>query len=466
MWLSPDSFLAHACAFHCDSACFFEAGKAWMEGMVPYVDFADSKGPLLWLIYGVGYLISPTSYVGVFWLSVFAYSLTFIFVWRTARLFVGWRESVFVLCAMPAFLFFSMFHNEIRAEDFCMPWLCIGIYCTCRVLLSSTEKTIRKCAFVLGASMSCCLLIKWNIFLLMGGMALVILTASLRRKSWGGIVFGLLGIVVVCLPFIVYFLWQGNFTNMLQEYFLTTFLITGRGTDPVVWHNAVHNMLTDRSTIYRNIVLIGAILGIILFCRRFKMSRWLVLSYLPIFLFLILEPLQSYYFTIVMPFYVYFLVFLAQKISSIVCKMKGVSLTVIAVIIYFVGIVYNLNKDNLIFFPSPEQERWDEIHSVLRTKQVPHVIFAGLCGYGIQVRALPACKYWALQNNPTSEMIAERHRAIRDGKADFVVVTRMDIEKVDSLFYKVLAESGYRQCNVMVVKDGKTVTKALPVYAR
>ena len=29
-----------------------------MNGMVPYVDFTDSKGPSLWLIYGIGYLLS------------------------------------------------------------------------------------------------------------------------------------------------------------------------------------------------------------------------------------------------------------------------------------------------------------------------------------------------------------------------------------------------------------------------
>lgn len=65
-FLSPDSFLTHLCTMREDSAWFFTAGKAWMEGMTPYIDFADSKGPLLWLIYGIGYLLSPTSYIGVF----------------------------------------------------------------------------------------------------------------------------------------------------------------------------------------------------------------------------------------------------------------------------------------------------------------------------------------------------------------------------------------------------------------
>ena len=51
--VSPDSY-THDVYFRVDSGCFFTAGKAWMNGMVPYIDFADSKGPLLWLIYGVG----------------------------------------------------------------------------------------------------------------------------------------------------------------------------------------------------------------------------------------------------------------------------------------------------------------------------------------------------------------------------------------------------------------------------
>ena len=51
--ISPDSY-THDLFGRYDSSWFFMCGKAWMEGLTPYVDFADSKGPLLWLIYGVG----------------------------------------------------------------------------------------------------------------------------------------------------------------------------------------------------------------------------------------------------------------------------------------------------------------------------------------------------------------------------------------------------------------------------
>lgn len=134
LWLSPDSYLMHNYGTRYDASWFFTAGKAWMEGMTPYIDFADSKGPILWLIYGIGYLISPISYHGVFWLTIVAYTIAFNFLWRTSRLFLSKRESFFVIAFIPFFLFFTAYHNEVRAEDFCMPGICGGIYYACNSL--------------------------------------------------------------------------------------------------------------------------------------------------------------------------------------------------------------------------------------------------------------------------------------------------------------------------------------------
>ena len=130
----------HPFGGRCDSSWFFTAGKAWMEGMTPYVDFADSKGPLLWLIYGIGYLLTPTSYSGVFWLSVIAYTFTFAFIWQTCRLKLRKRNSLIVVACMSLCFFCRIYHTEVRAEDFCMPAICGGIYLTCSVLLENTRR--------------------------------------------------------------------------------------------------------------------------------------------------------------------------------------------------------------------------------------------------------------------------------------------------------------------------------------
>ena len=122
-FISPDSYF-NDLHTRCDSAWFFMCGKAWMNGLTPYVDFADSKGPLLWLIYGLGYLLSHTNYLGVFWISCFWYGLTYFFTYKTADIFLkDTRKSVACTVLMTLAFFNPWFHNEIRAEDFCLLFL-------------------------------------------------------------------------------------------------------------------------------------------------------------------------------------------------------------------------------------------------------------------------------------------------------------------------------------------------------
>ncbi|MDH6355503.1 hypothetical protein M2132_001848 [Dysgonomonas sp. PH5-45] len=41
-----------------DINVYFTIGKGWMNGLLPYRDLFDHKGPLIFLIYGIGYLIA------------------------------------------------------------------------------------------------------------------------------------------------------------------------------------------------------------------------------------------------------------------------------------------------------------------------------------------------------------------------------------------------------------------------
>jgi hypothetical protein len=63
-------------------------GKALLNGMVPYVDFSDSKGILLWFIYGIGYLIDNYSDVGVFWLACLNLLAVLLISFRTAKIWL------------------------------------------------------------------------------------------------------------------------------------------------------------------------------------------------------------------------------------------------------------------------------------------------------------------------------------------------------------------------------------------
>ena len=432
-----------------DSSWFFTCGKAWAEGLTPYVDFADSKGPLLWLIYGLGYLLSPTSYHGVFWLSVLAYAIAFAFIWRTSRLFVDKREALLVLCAMPLFLFFITYHNEVRAEDFCMPAICGGIYFTCSAMRPGGDK-LSKDAFLLGICMAYCLLIKWNIFFMMGGMALLVAGVSLCRKSFSGIGYGLLGMAAFLVPFFVYFLWAGNLQAFIQEYFVNTLQITDR--------NLFRSFPRDK------VVITAMLVSLVFFCRHFCVSYWFLLAFFPFICFLMLRSVFLHYFATAMPFTMFALIFVANKLSAIIAKLPRSFFGVLLIMVYCGALRFNFHPTYLPMSTHPMQIR-KAVMDYMTKKERPKIMFTdGDGGQGLCARAIPACKYWAQQKDASQQMKAAREQAVRERKADFIVVTNLAETPIG--FIPLMERSGYRQCVAPVFEDGRWTMTPLPLYEK
>ena len=60
----------YATNFWTDSNLYFTIGRGMLEGLMPYRDLFDHKGPLIFLLYALGALVSDTSFFGVFLLDV------------------------------------------------------------------------------------------------------------------------------------------------------------------------------------------------------------------------------------------------------------------------------------------------------------------------------------------------------------------------------------------------------------
>ena len=462
MWLSPDSFMMAYWSPRCDSAWFFTCGKAWMEGMTPYVDFADSKGLLLWLIYGIGYLVSPTSYIGVFWLSVVAYTFTFAIIWRTARLFLGQREAAFVLVMMSALLFLREYHDEVRAEDFCMPWICLGIYCMTRVLLNPSGSALGKRAFWLGVSMSWCLLVKWNLFVMMGGMAIVVAVVAVQSRRVSAVACGVAGIILPLLPFAAYLLAKGCFADMVNEYFVNTFLITDNGFGQTMWDAFVVKNSTHLPTTLKTAGQCVILVALVVFCLRRRFSWWLLLAFIPFFLFIVLKPCSRHYTAATIPFFVYPLCEIARLCSHLFRQMTQWKYCVLMLAFFFVGIAFNVHINRLAFMAGDPPEDFVATEKILMRKPFCKIVYSCYdIGWGLRARALPGCKYWALQVGASETMKSERAKALAAHKVDFYIAVPDYVRD-----RKWLRSCGYRKCQVTVEKSGKTERIVLPVYAK
>ncbi len=408
-FLSPDSYIRDL-YFRMDTAWFFICGKAWMNGMVPYVDFADSKGPLLWLIYGCGYLINHYSYVGVFWISCVFYAATFYFAYRLSRMYVSRRASLMVLAALPFFLFFKNLHAEVRAEDFCLPFVFMSLYCTCHILRGGVNaRQTFHYSFAVGMSLMCCLLIKWNIMITLGGTAIVILCESLRHKSLTALWGGLAGMSAMSLPFLVYFLVQGNFDAFITEYFLYTFTTVKGGL--------LGNLMTCNPLRY--VIFLSYLVGTVLFCHRYKISYLLLFC---LFTFLPTLPAPYYYYlSIISPFSIFALIWAVGKIEDRYSLTPIVTAVACALLIF--ANAYNLHPEiTFVFQNDNRRQHYYDVSYLMSLTKNPKVMCNPMeTGVGIVANALPACKYWARQNGALPhQMDEERRMALYTRKPDFI----------------------------------------------
>ena len=420
--VSKDSYM-HDLSNHYDSAWFFMCGKAWVNGLVPYVDFTDSKGPLLWAVYALGYVISPYSYIGVFWLSCLAWTVTLLLAWRSAVVLLENERSAFV--AMTAVALAGLLphvHNETRCEDFAMPFVAFVVYALCCAMWR------REWSWTLGVgigvSVAATALMKYNITVMLMPFVLLAWVTAWRRcgETVSRLCMqGAVGALAVALPFFVCFMIEGNLLAFVNEYLFVTLHTTG---NTGVVDNTLRSLLSPAGV---------CVVGV------FVVSAWAMVRLMPCYkkaalvcnvLFFTVCAInsRSYYFTIYSPFAVFAGVALVGAYSAFFTRRSVALLSVLTVAALLVG--SNLyshdlrNVDNGDFFTQNNAIRREFYAMECMVAQVPEARMVCVTGANVGVcsGALPACKYWATQWGSTSEMDRQQIDACVSGRADFAVV--------------------------------------------
>ena len=440
-FLSPDSYLRDLYG-HFDSAIFFMCGKAWMNGLTPYVDFADSKGPLLWLIYGLGYLLNHHSYVGVFWISILFYTATLYIAYKLSRLFLEPRPAALCVAILPLALFFYYWHFEIHAEDFCYTFVMYSLYALCKVI---KEENLPRSTYMwlcvgMGISFMACLLIKWNIAGMIGSTMLCVFILSFKHKAWALCIGGMAaGAIVLALPFVVYFLAFADFGAMIQENFVNTFLtMNGR--------SSVLDVLTfDRQMLIKEKLTIALLVGMAIFTWQYKRYFWLLLCFL-IFRIGIGAGDLGHYYTILMPYALCFLIAAAAFIFSKLPQLeRWMPLwCVLAAVLAVACNVWHVN--DVLCKPDAQRQAYYSAVYVMSQVEKPKVFWCTSIegGFGAPVDALPACRYWTKQKGATEEMLAERDEVMRKGIPDFFLLYIWSTPE-ESMEYPILTALGYEQ---------------------
>lgn len=203
-----------------DSAVFQVVGKYWLEGVIPYKDLFDHKGALVYVANALGYAIYPRA--GVMVPQIICLYLSCLFIWRATGLY--WRGNgvkIFFL-ALTLIYYAAHYQEGNHVTEYSVPFLSAAAYCFLRSLKENIFPPLY--GFVYGVGFGACFLIRLSdavqiccqVFL----VAIFLLQARAFKDLWKNILSFCAGIVLIVLPFVIYFAAHGA----LYDMFFGTFL--------------------------------------------------------------------------------------------------------------------------------------------------------------------------------------------------------------------------------------------------
>ena len=212
-------------AISADSALFMTMGRAMRDGVVLYRDIFDHKGLYIFLINGIGAFLSRYSLNGLFLVETITICTDAFLVYQISRLYLKPEQSMFTALLFTAFgMNYFVFIGGNLVEEYALPFQLLGIYLLCKYLSDSTNPAHpARYMFLHGICGGFCLWLRANLVMMWIPFAFLVLGRELREKRfrnvWKNIGFGLLGIIVISVPVLLY----GVLNNCVQEMFYAAF---------------------------------------------------------------------------------------------------------------------------------------------------------------------------------------------------------------------------------------------------
>lgn len=122
--MMPPVSLSNPWFYDSDQSVFYMIAASWLDGLLPYRDLFDHKGPLLYACYAFG-LLMASGKTGLFLVLSFFLAISFYYCFRTCRLFVGRFDS---LAMVLAYIVVVSTCLGGYSEDFSLPFVIIPFY--------------------------------------------------------------------------------------------------------------------------------------------------------------------------------------------------------------------------------------------------------------------------------------------------------------------------------------------------
>lgn len=427
-----------------DANAFFTVGKSMMNGIVPYKDLFEQKGPFLYFIYGIGSLISFKSFIGIFFLEVLFWTVSLIYLYKILKRFLNTKTSLIILpIFMSLIVTTKAFTHGGSAEEFCAPFFFITLY---YFIKHFKIKELNKKEMLLnGIIAGLVLLIKYTLLGFWLGFTLSIFIDYIIKKDYKkAIIYPLFLLLGMFIPFAIFLIYFG-INHAIKEFFYNYFWvnITAYGADSINIFARINKMFVGLfSALYNNMACFVLLLFIPILIWKLDLKlRGKILLLVMIFITIIgiYAGLKFYrYYLLFLLFFISIgLLCLFNLLNKYIDKLnKWYYLLIILIVLFsFFNAYYNSN--NKAYFNIKKEDLFQyEFANIINQEQNPTVVNMGFLDSGIYTLGgiYPSTYFFQKPNIKYEyfpDVLDSFQEYIKNGKTMFIVYyTKLNEEKL------------------------------------
>ncbi len=438
-----------------DTNCFFTVGKALTQGKVLYRDIYEHKGLILYLIYSVAYLISETSFIGIFWLEVFCATIFLWYAHKTLRLLTGesqyWSIPILTFIAYTGYSF--SYGGQI--EELVLPILAWALYTFIRYMFDfqKGEKMLSLVkVFFMGLFTAILFWMKYTLTGFFLGLVLFMVVLQIRERNMKYLLRCALsficGFLLVTIPVLIYFSWHHALSDLWQVYFYNMlFRYNNRDIGMSRIEYSIRKILLTFWRNKRYSILI--VIGVAWFtmqkklknCTSFKVGLWMICIVTTFGIFYSTQY-NRYWGEVLVVFSTLGFVPVSMLIKKVFSKKRyGIqhfSSIVILLVCIMMSRLFSMNS-YLLDYSKEDMPQFifaDIIHSDGQNGQA--IMNYGCLDLGMYtvLNVVPECKYFCDYNINLPIIYETQREYIGSGQADYIV-TRSPLDFAQDLYEQV-----------------------------
>ena len=431
-------------AFNPSGNCFFSVGKGVLYGHTLYKDIIAQKGLLTYIPNILGYLISNTTFFGVWIVHLISMIPCAILCYKTSNLFLKSPIKNCIATILFALTIFTSkaFGTGQIVEAYVLPLFMYSIYSAVKYYENGREIPL-KSIFLSGIFCGIIFWMKYSLIAFYIGYMLYICIKALLKKDLkncllNGFIF-LLGFILVTIPCVLYFVINNAVPELLEYYFFTN--ISGYGSKISILSLPLAYIKSIVKQSYWNLPLVLNILvSIIYLIKKTKKETTLILlsSFLVHFIIIFMHgPMFAYYLFAFAPFAIFAPLVLFELPLNFTCKkylyvgFGAFCLLSIFATVYFLKYPrYFLKKqDELVQYRFAEymNSKYDN----------PTLLNYGIldAGFFTAANIIPNTWSYCQLNWDRPEMEEDQLNSIKDKKVNFVIVIQTEDREIPKIDY-------------------------------